>query len=99
MPKRELIIIAGYINIEGLTRKLAEDQMYALINKYNPDSLPDDINEHYYIDYMWIPIKKGHSRIELLYPTKFDVNQIALEDIDSFIDELKKHKEKNVKNL
>lgn len=98
MLKRKLIIIAVYINVEGLSKALSEDEMYTLINKYNPDSLPEDINEHYYIDYMWIPIKKGPSRIELLYPTKFDVSEIALEDIDSFIEELKKHKEKNIKD-
>jgi hypothetical protein len=98
MPKRELIIIACYINVEGLSRKIEEEEMYKLINKYRPEGLPDDINENYYIDYMWIPIKKGVSRIELVYPSKFKMNEIALEDVDLFIDELKKYKEKNGRN-
>jgi len=98
MSKRELIIIACYINVEGLSKKIAEKEMFALINKYNPDELPDDINENYYIDYMSIPIKKGVSRIELLYPPKFKMDEIALEDVDLFIEELKKYKEKNGRN-
>ncbi len=93
-PKKELIIIAVYMNVEGLSRSVGEKEMLKLINKYNQDSLPEDISEYYYIDYMWIPIKKGASRVELLYPTKFNINEIAIEDIDTLIEELKKQKVK-----
>jgi hypothetical protein len=91
--KRKLIIVAIYINIDGLTRQQAEQQVYQLMNEYRPDFLPDDIKENYHVEHIWLPVKSpAVSKIELIYPPIFQPN-IDKDEIDKMIEKLQKIKE------
>jgi hypothetical protein len=90
--KRKLIILAIYINVDGLTRQQAEQQIYQLMKEYQPDFLPDDIKENYHVEHMWLPIKSpAVSKIELIYPPIFQQN-IDKDGIDKMIEGLQKLK-------
>lgn len=100
MPtKRELIILAFYINVEGLTRKLSEERLYDLVIRHNKSHLPNDISEYYHIERVWIPIKKGMDRVELLYPTKFNIEDVDVDDVDKLIEQLQKYKDSHGKEI
>ena len=91
--KRKLIILAIYINIDGLTRQQAEQQVHQLMTEYQPDFLPDDIKENYHVEHLWMPVKSpAVSKIELIYPPIFQSN-IDKDEIDKMIAKLQKIKE------
>jgi hypothetical protein len=91
--KRKLIILAIYINIDGLTRQQADQQVYELMKEYHPDFLPDDIKENYHVEHLWLPVKSpAVSKIELIYPPNFQYN-IDKDEIDKMIEGLQKIKE------
>ena len=92
--KRELIILVIYLNVDGLTKKMTNQIMTDVIEKWNYHNMPDDINQHYFIQQFWMPIKKGHTRVELLYPQKLNFDNFELDEIDIFIEKLLELKER-----
>jgi hypothetical protein len=70
--KRKLIIRVFYINVGGLSRQQAKQQIYELMNEYKHDEndLPEDIFNQYYFDDVWLPIH-GESRLEIIVPDNF----------------------------
>ena len=89
--------MAFYVNIEGLTRQQAEQQIYELIKEYEPQFLPDDIQKNYYVENIWLPIRQGQSRVELIYPGKFQLDEydnVQITDVDKLIEDLQKYKER-----
>jgi len=95
---RKLIIRVFYISVRGLSRQHAEQTMFDLMTEYNPEeNLPEDILEHYFIHDIWIPITDGQSRdskVEIIYPNKFEFEDLSLENIDLLIDKLNEIKNK-----
>lgn len=71
MMKKELLIIVYKINIKGLTRQQAEEQMYRLINKSSMNS-DEELKNDYIIKEIWLPITKGQSDVKIIYPTSQD---------------------------
>lgn len=69
--KKELIILLYRIDVGGLTRQQAEQQLGALMDEY---SLRDDeeLKEHYIIREVWLPINinggGGDSDVKVIYP-------------------------------
>jgi hypothetical protein len=94
---RKLIIRVFYISVKGLSRQQAEQTIFQLMQEYKPnENLPDDILEHYFIHDIWLPItegQSGESRVEIIYPNKFEVEDLDLESIDKLIERLKEIKE------
>jgi len=95
---RKLIIRVFYISVRGLTRQQAEQTIYEFMSEYVPeDNLPKDILEQYFIHDIWIPItndQHGDSRVEIIYPNKFDIEDLDLDNIDKLINKLNEIKDK-----
>jgi len=62
---KELIILAIYINVGGLSRQQAEQQLYQLIKNY--EDMYKDINKD--IKVYWFPVSDNQeTRVECIYP-------------------------------
>lgn len=87
---RKLIIRVFYISVSGLSRQQAEEQIYQLMSNYKleNDNLPEDISINYHIEDVWLPITEGNSRVEVIYPPKFEIEDLDLENIDKLINTL-----------
>jgi len=66
------------------------------MNEYTLDSdcLPEDINSQYHIEDVWLPITEGDSKVEVIYPNKFEVEDLDLDNINKLIDKLNEIKNK-----
>ena len=63
--EKELIILAIYINVDGLTRQQAEKQIYELIKNY--ENMYKDINKD--VKIYWFPVSGvQQTRVECIYP-------------------------------
>ena len=64
--KKELLIIVYKINIQGLTRQVAQQQ----ISEFAQYSLRNDeeLKEHYTIREILLPIYEGQSDVKIIYP-------------------------------
>jgi hypothetical protein len=79
---RKLIIRLFRINVAGSSRQQAEQQLYELIKEYGP-KLKDDIKENYHIEDIWLPITQGDSKVDVIYPPKFEDEDLNLEDLEN----------------
>lgn len=89
--------MAFYVNVDGLTRQQAEQSLYQLMQEYAPLNLPEDVQENYYVEHVWLPIRQGQSRVELIYPGRFQLEEydnVTNDEIDTLIDQLQKYKER-----
>ena len=62
--KKKLIMRTFYINVDGLTRQQAEQQIYELMKEYSDPDLPNDIRKQYHFEDIWLPITGGDCRVE-----------------------------------
>lgn len=63
--EEELIILASYINISGLSRVQAQEMIYNVIESHK-DMYDDVLTKKVKVYY--VPITNGDSRIECIYP-------------------------------
>lgn len=63
---KELIIMLFKINIGGLSRQQAEQQMYELMKEYHMED-DEELKENYIIREIWLPIE-GQSDVKIIYP-------------------------------
>lgn len=97
---KKLIMRAFYINVDGLSRKQAEEQLYQLMIDYHSDTLSDEIKENYIIEDVWFPVTSPFStKVEVIYPNKFEVEDLDLENIDKMIVHLEEIKRKKKEEL
>lgn len=94
---RKLIIRVFYIMVGGLSRQQAEEQMYELMQEYHPN-LPDDLNEDYHIEDIWLPITQGQSKVEVIYPSKLEIEDLDLENVNKLIEKLNEIKTRLANN-
>lgn len=96
---RKLITRVFYIPVDGLSRQQAQIQIADLISDYSPDYLPDDIKEQYHIENLWFPVTGGQPcKVEVIYPPKFEVEDLDLENLDKLIDKLNEIKLKLIED-
>jgi hypothetical protein len=93
--KKKLIILLYRIDVGGLTRQQAEQQLGALMDEY---SLRDDneLKEHYIIREIWLPINingsGGGSDVNVIYPITVQQTSPQLNDlIDEISARIKDH--------
>lgn len=91
---RKLIIRSFYINVSGLSRDQAKEQIEVLKDNCKMDNMPNDIKENYFIEDVWFPILQGDSKVEIIYPSKFDVDDLNLEDLNKLINKLQEIRNK-----
>lgn len=62
---KELIILAIYVNVDGLSRQYAQQCIHNLISQY--EEMYKDINKD--IKIYWFPVSKSQeTRVECIYP-------------------------------
>jgi hypothetical protein len=83
--------------VGGLSRQQAEEQMYELMQEYHPN-LPDDLNEDYHIEDIWLPITQGQSKVEVIYPSKLEIEDLDLENVNKLIEKLNEIKTRLANN-
>lgn len=76
MNEKQLIILAAYINVDGMTRQNRDN--YILNIQENMIKEYFDINKN--IKIYIIPVKNQESKIECVYPLNNEIN--IFEDID-----------------
>lgn len=64
MQEKELIILAIYVNVDGMSRHGAETQLQYFIDAYQDLYNDTDKNVKVY----WLPITKSDTRVECVYP-------------------------------
>lgn len=95
---KELIIIVFKINIGGLSRQQAEQQMYELMKNYAL-SKDEELKENYIIREIWLPIIEGQSDVKIIYPQPKYIQSIELEDlVKSVTEQMKQYPDSKLVN-
>lgn len=76
MKEKELIILAIYININGLSRQQAEQQISTFIDNYK--DMYKDLNKE--IKTYWFPTKEQETKVECIYPPPSIINNGYIEN-------------------
>ena len=71
-----------YINIAGLSRMKAEEELAHLIDAYRQEP---EANDQYIEKYFWLPVEEGQTRIELLYPFNDESKKVLEKRYTEFI--------------
>lgn len=89
--KKQLIIIAYKVNIEGLSRQQGEEY-FTQLNEFNSLINDEELKENYIIKEIWLPVTT-ETDVKVLYPLTLNDEQI-----ENLINDLKNNiiKEKNV---
>jgi hypothetical protein len=82
---RELIIIVFKINIQGLSRQQAEQNIYELMESYNLSD-DEDLKENYIIKQIWLPIE-GESDVKVIYPISQTFKSCEIDELVNDINE------------
>jgi len=104
---KQLIIMVYRINIDGMSRSQASEQIGSLLSLYK---LSDDeeLKNDYIIREIWLPVTNGNSDVKIIYPvprytTSPEINELADEISKRIKDDpdnvLKQHWEKFVRGL
>lgn len=95
--KKELIILAYYVNVNGLSREMVIKTMNEIItmNENTFNDISDKIVKQFYL-----PIKEGETRMECVYPINTtkdylvellsSINKADLKNLKDIIDEIEK---------
>ena len=94
---KKLIMRTFYINVSGMNRQQAKEQILELMEIYNPKNLPDDIRENYFVDDIWLPTT-NETKVDVIYPSKFENGDLDLESIEKLIEKLTEIKSQLIKN-
>jgi hypothetical protein len=93
---KELLILVYKINIQGLSRQVAQQQLHELMQNYC-FSKDEDIKENYIIKEIWLPITEGQSDVKVVYPTP--QYSIELEELVKSVSEnMKKYPDSELVN-
>lgn len=96
--KKELIIIVYKMNVAGLNRQQAEEQIYQLMNEYNMSD-DEDLKENYIIKEIWLPITEGQTDVKIIYPIPQYIQSIELEELVKSVSEnMKKYPDTKLVN-
>jgi hypothetical protein len=89
--KKQLIIIAYKVNIDGLTRQQGEEY-FTQLNEFNSLINDEELKENYIIKEVWLPVTT-ETDVKVIYPLTLNDEQI-----ENLINDLKNNviKEKNV---
>ena len=86
------------INIAGLTRQQAEQQIHELMKNYNLND-DEEIKENYIIRQFWLPIQEGQSDIKIIYPGPKYTQSIELEElVESVTEQMKQYPDSELVN-
>lgn len=84
--KKELLIIVYKINVGGLSRQQAEEQVYGLMESYKMSDDPE-LTEDYIIKEIWLPIIEGQTDVKIIYPIPQYTQSIELEELVKSVSE------------
>lgn len=76
---KELIIMVFKIDVEGLSRQQAEQQILQLMKEYDFNE-DDDIKDDYIIKQIWLPTH-GITDVKVIYPIPNVVKSAELEEL------------------
>jgi len=83
--KKELIIIVFKIDINGMSKQTAEQQILQLMNQYKYDE-DEELKENHVIRQIWLPTR-GNTDVKVIYPVSGLMDNIELfREIEDAID-------------
>ena len=82
---KQLIIMVFYINVRGLTRQRAEEQVYELMKNQHCQFETPEIMENYIIRTIFLPVEDKESDVKIIYPVS---GQSENDEVLEFIKEL-----------
>ena len=74
------------MNVQGLTRQQAQEQLNQFIQNYTLSS-DEELKENYTIREIWLPITEGQSDVKVIYPIPQYSQTIELEELVKAISE------------
>jgi hypothetical protein len=89
MKEKQLIILVYYINIDGLSRVQAQQQLMELMEVSRiPDNIKNDTNTE--VECIYLPVRNQETKVECIFPKNQDENNEVKNILLNISEELKK---------